>query len=161
VTESIESRRFEAAPEVLFPVLLAFDRYPQWWPEAWAFKLHPDHQQGPFGVGTAFSVVPQDVTFECEVKHIEPDRRLLWHFNSPQIYGAANWLLDRRGDHTDLILTLEFKGRGKLLWLWPFISFRTIGYNVSWDLFKGLKSQLPAPVAAEPETVAHAEPVPA
>ena len=85
----------KAKPEVIWNILVAARRWPDWNPDIRATFI-----EGDLAVGTEFSWKAGPGTIRSTVMEMEEPHRLLWTGSTPVIKAVHFWEIEKRGEKT-------------------------------------------------------------
>lgn len=85
----------KAKPEVIWNILVAARRWPDWNPDIRATFI-----EGDLAVGTEFSWKAGPGTIRSTVTEMEEPHRLLWTGSTPGIKAVHFWEIEKRGEKT-------------------------------------------------------------
>ena len=85
----------EAKPEVIWDILVAVDRWPDWNPDVRSTFI-----EGDLKAGTEFSWMAGPGTIRSTVMQIKEPHRLLWSGTTLGIKAVHLWQIERRGEKT-------------------------------------------------------------
>lgn len=85
----------EAKPEVIWDILVAARRWPNWNPDIRATDV-----QGNLEAGSKFSWKAGPGTIHSTVMQLQMPHLLLWTGSTPGIKAVHLWVLERRGERT-------------------------------------------------------------
>jgi uncharacterized protein YndB with AHSA1/START domain len=100
-----EDRRFvEAAPQRVFAVLVAVDRYALWWPPAYRPRvLSPP----PHGVGSVVQATVAGSRLVCRIAAADEPRSLVVEYVAGPHRGRGEWVLMPEGSGTAVIYAFD------------------------------------------------------
>jgi len=84
-----------AAPEAVWHVLTAFDRWPSWNPDVKSMSMH-----GPVAEGSKFRWKAGPSTIESTIQRVEPPRLIAWTGKTLGIKAIHFWHLEPRNGTT-------------------------------------------------------------
>lgn len=129
------------APALIWPVLIDFPRYPQWWPRSLFVRLlHAE----PGLVGTEYTIRPYGWrSFCCQVVSVEEPVRMCLQYDGVYMEGVAEWRLEPVGQGTRVIYAMDAEVHDPLVeCIGKIINLQSIHSYSMRNIFQNLNKQL-------------------
>lgn len=149
-TRATDVRFIPAPPDRIFALLLAVDRYAEWWPgDIGVAVLTPP----PHGVGSVVAVrlAQSGGGFRCKIVGADPPRQVDIDYIEGAHRGRGLWTLEPRDGGTQVTYRVDLRPRGMMVGLLSHVmDFAALHSRLMGEVLEGLERAAGKEKAAEP-----------
>jgi len=150
-TRATDARFIPAPPDRIFALLLAVDRYPEWWPDDIGVEvLTPP----PHGVGSVVAVrlAKSGGGFRCRIVGADAPLQVAVDYIEGAHRGRGLWTLEPRDGGTEVTYRVDLRPRGLMVGLLSYVmDFAALHSRLMREVLEGLERAATKEKAAEPE----------